>query len=63
MQGMMALGEETARKGILQKQEQQAGLESDVEFECATSPRGKLNLKAEPSRAHGQCQRHSHIES
>lgn len=59
---MMALGEET-RKGILQKQEQQVGLESDVEFECATSPRDKLGLKAEPSRAHRQCQRHSHIKS
>lgn len=32
---MVAHGEETARKDILQKLKQQAGLESDVKFECA----------------------------
>lgn len=42
MQSIVALGEETAKKGILQKLKQQTGLESDVEFGCATSPRGKL---------------------
>jgi hypothetical protein len=35
MQSMVAHGEETARKDILQKLKQQAGLESDVKFECA----------------------------